>query len=84
MDYYDGLALARARDNIGAARIAMAIEALDAGSVEAWREAGGERLTRARAQILDMVEGGALSVSRVTVAANLLADAAPGRGALAA
>ena len=80
-DYYDGLALARGRDAIAAARIAMATAALKAADdterpVHAWLGRDSERIERARLQIADMVEGGPLSVSRLTVAANLLGDLA--------
>ena len=80
-DYYDGLALARARDAIARARIAMTVAALkrepDADApVHAWLKEDASRIDRARAQIADMVEGGTLSVSRMTVAANLLGDLA--------
>ena len=80
-DYYDGLALARARDAIARARIAMTVAALERepdadAPVHAWLKEDAPRIDRARAQIADMVEGGTLSVSRMTVAANLLGDLA--------
>ena len=78
-DYYDGLALARARDAIWRARVDMTVDALETGTdapVKAWVDADAARIERARAQIVDMVEGGPLTVSRMTVAASLLADLA--------
>ena len=50
-DYYDGMALSRASDTIGAARRGMAVAALTglrkaADPVAAWLEAGGERIGR--------------------------------------
>ena len=78
-DYYDGLALSRARDAIWRARVEMTVDALRTGAdepVRAWVADDAERIDRARAQIIDMVEGGALTVSRMTVAASLLSDLA--------
>ena len=76
-DYYDGLALARARDAISSARLHMAENALSSGgSVVDWLERGGARITRTRDQITDLVEAGTPTVSRMTVAASLLGDLA--------
>ncbi len=78
-DYYDGVALFRANDMIDAARRGIAIAVLDrygdAGDpVGEWIAAGGERVARTRERLLAMTEGGEISVSRLTVAAGLLAD----------
>lgn len=78
-DYYDGLALTRATDTIGAARRGMAVAALSgqgkaAHPVEAWLDAGGERIAKVRERLQALTEGSELSVSRLSVAAGLMAD----------
>ncbi len=78
-DYYDGLALARANDMIGTARRGIAIAALREASgssapVASWTERGGERVTRTRERLLALTESGELTVSRLSVAAGLMAD----------
>jgi glutamate dehydrogenase len=78
-DYYDGLALSRAIDMIGAARRGMAVSALvdhkDASDpAGAWLEAGGQRIARTRERLQALTEGGEISVSRLTVAAGMMTD----------
>src|SRR5690606_10365860 len=78
-DYYDGLALSRAVETINSARRAMAAAALKAhvrtsAPVESWIEAGGERVAKTRERLQALTEGGDLTVSRMTVAAGLMAD----------
>ncbi|MHB2267728.1 NAD-glutamate dehydrogenase [Aliihoeflea sp. PC F10.4] len=78
-DYYDGLAVARATDQINAARRGIAASALgafpkDAAPVDAWIEAGGARISRTRERLQSLTEGGDITVSRLTVAAGLMAD----------
>ena len=80
-DYYDGLALSRATDMIGAARRGIAISALQNHAksddpVASWLEAGGERIVRVRERLQALTEGGELSVSRLTVASGLMSDLA--------
>ncbi|MBO6539964.1 MAG: NAD-glutamate dehydrogenase [Rhizobiaceae bacterium] len=80
-DYYDGLALARASDMIATARRGIAVTALRGGKtdgtpVSAWSEAGGERVSRARERLLALTESGDITVSRLSVAAGLMADLA--------
>lgn len=80
-DYYDGLALSRANDMIGAARRGMTISVLAshrdaADPVAAWLEAGGHPLTRARERLQALTESGDISVSRLTVAAGIMTDLA--------
>ncbi len=80
-DYYDGLALSRANDMIGAARRGMAVSVLSGygnqeDPVAAWIDAGGQRLARARERLQALTEGGDISVSRLTVAAGIMADLA--------
>ncbi len=80
-DYYDGLALSRANDMIGAARRGMAVSALQTTSdndkpVASWLEAGGARVARARERLQALTEGSDLTVSRMSVASGLMADIA--------
>ncbi|MBD8894144.1 NAD-glutamate dehydrogenase [Roseibium litorale] len=72
-DYYDGLALDRARSILAAAHRGIAKEAIASGSFEAWlskHEHSVARTTRTVNEILD----GDLSVSKFSVAASLLAE----------
>ena len=78
-DYYEGMALSRAVDTIGAARRDMAVAALTGADgkgdpVAAWLEAGGERIARARERLVALTEGGDITVSRLTVASGLMSD----------
>jgi glutamate dehydrogenase len=78
-DYYDGLALSRANDMIGAARRGIAASALSSfgqapDPVAAWVDAGGQRIARARERLQALTEGGEITVSRLTVAAGLMSD----------
>ncbi|MCT7376470.1 NAD-glutamate dehydrogenase [Chelativorans salis] len=80
-DYYDGLALARAIDTIDAARRSITIAALrthrDADdSAAQWATDGGERVGRVRESLQALTDAGEITVSRLTVAAGLLADLA--------
>ncbi|MEP4243838.1 MAG: NAD-glutamate dehydrogenase [Nitratireductor sp.] len=79
VDYYDGLALSRATDMIGMARRGMAVAVLAAhGSaadpVAEWIVAGGPRVARARERLQALTEAGDISLSRLTVAAGMMAD----------
>jgi len=78
-DYYDGLALTRARDAIGDARRGIAVAALEAyprsfDPVAEWLEAGGETIARARDRLKALTETGDITVSRLSVAAGLMSD----------
>ena len=81
-DYFDGLAQNRALDNIYSARIAITNAALSiAGkkqtgreAASAWMEDNQLRITRVQDRIGDLTKSGGLTVSRLTVAAGLLAD----------
>jgi glutamate dehydrogenase len=80
-DYYEGMALSRAVDTIGAARRGMAVAALtDAAGksdpVAAWLDAGGERIAGTRERLQTLTEGGDITVSRLTVASGLMSDLA--------
>ncbi|MBO6758176.1 MAG: NAD-glutamate dehydrogenase [Roseibium sp.] len=72
-DYYDGLALDRARATLVAAHRDMCAQAIRAGNLDAWlsaHERTVERTTRSVGEILD----GDISVSKFSVAASLLAE----------
>ena len=81
-DYFDGLAQNRALDNIYAARIAITNAALAAAgpkksaraAAAEWHDANELRIGRVQDRIGDMTTSGGLTVSRLTVAAGLLAD----------
>ncbi|MCB1488657.1 MAG: NAD-glutamate dehydrogenase, partial [Bauldia sp.] len=75
-DYFDGLARERALEMLAAAHRQIAIQVIRAGGVEAWRTAHAAAIERS----LDIVSGAAdseeMTLSRITVVANLLADLA--------
>jgi glutamate dehydrogenase len=78
-DYYDGMALSRAGDTIGAARRGMAVAALTGfrktgDPVAAWLDAGGARIGTARERLQALTEGGEITVSRLSVASGLMSD----------
>jgi glutamate dehydrogenase len=78
-DYYDGLALTRATDGIGAARRDIAAAALQAypkaeQPVAEWLEAGGEAIERTRRRLQTLTETGDITVARLSVAAGLMTD----------
>jgi glutamate dehydrogenase len=78
-DYYDGLALTRATDMIGAARGGIAVSALSGfrnatDPVGAWLDAGGDRIARTRDRLQALTEGGDITVSRLSVASGLMSD----------
>jgi glutamate dehydrogenase len=80
-DYYEGMALSRAVDTIGAARRGIAAAALSSvgrkgDPVDAWLEAGGERVDKTRERLVALTEGSDISVSRLSVAAGLMSDLA--------
>jgi glutamate dehydrogenase len=81
-DYYDGLALARAAETIGAARRGIAVQALAADGtadpVAAWLAQAGERTARVRERLQALTEGGDLSVAKLSVAAGLMSDLTAG------
>jgi glutamate dehydrogenase len=79
-DYFDRLALDRARDSIGDAerRLAAAMVgngAIGAGAVEAWVAPRKEEVERIRLAIHEIASSG-LTLSKLTVAASLLGDLA--------
>src|SRR5690606_28463251 len=78
-DYDDGLAVGRRVETIDAARRGIVIAALSTygdtdDPVARWAEAGGARIARTRERLQSLTEGGEITVSRLTVAAGLMAD----------
>ena len=86
-DYYDGLARDRALETLARAQRLITIEALAAGGLDGWRTARESAVARTIAAVTALTEGEDLGISRLTVAANLLADlvrGGPATGRLAA
>jgi glutamate dehydrogenase len=77
-DYYDRLAVGRALSQLVAAQAAFAREAIrtGGGEVETWLAAEGARLDRIKGSLEDIAGEGALTVSRLLVAAGQLSDLA--------
>ena len=79
-DYFDGLAQQRALDTIHSARLAITTAALKgngadpSAAVESWVDANKVRIARVQDRIVELTDHGDLTVSRLTVAAGLLAD----------
>ena len=73
-DYYDGLARDRALETLARAHRLIAVEAVAAGGFDAWRTSRGAAVERSMAAVTALMEGEELTPSRLTVAANLLAD----------
>ena len=66
---------------IATARRGIAVSALQAGAkdgtaVATWIDTGGDRVSRARERLLALTESGEITVSRLSVAAGLMADLA--------
>ncbi len=72
-DYYDGLALDRARATLFSAHRDLAIAAIKAGSFSAWQEEHETEISRRHRAVTEIIEGG-LSVSKFSVAAGLLGE----------
>jgi len=88
-DYYDRLAVSRALTQLEDAMAALTRDALassPAGGTEAWLAGQGERLARIEPMLAAIAGDGPLTVSRLTVAASQLSDAAasPAPGATTA
>ena len=74
-DWFDTLALDQALATIHLARRQIARSVLaGGGDVDAWSRAKGPLVERSEAQIAAMLESGQLTISRLSVAANLLAE----------
>jgi glutamate dehydrogenase len=77
VDYYEGLALDRARGQLGDAHRSIAHLALGvAGGLQGWAETNGDDVDRALSQIADLTTADKMTVSRFAVAAGLIADLA--------
>ena len=81
-DYYDRMAVARARTQLEAAQAAFTRDAIRQGAAEAdtWLAEQGERLARVRSTLQEVVGEGTLTVSRLLVAAGQIGDVAAGQG----
>jgi glutamate dehydrogenase len=75
-DHYDRLAIAKALSQLAAAHAAFTREAIRAGGSEAWLVGRGDRLTRAQRLLTDAAGEGAITVSRLSVAAGVLRELA--------
>jgi glutamate dehydrogenase len=72
-DYYDGLALDRARATLASAHRAIAISAIQADGFAHWLEKKQIVVNRTTQAVTEILDGG-LSVSKFSVAASLLAE----------
>ena len=78
-DYYDALALDRALQSMHAARRAITIDMLKRkGGAEGWLSDQKVFVDRTREQMRGIIENDQVTVSRLTVAANILGDLARG------
>ncbi|MEM9676859.1 MAG: NAD-glutamate dehydrogenase [Pseudomonadota bacterium] len=76
-DYYDGLALNRALQSLHAARRDITHQAMETkGGFKGWLEQRHEPVNRTKNQMTGIIDQDNVSVSRLTVAANILADLA--------
>ncbi|WP_417687439.1 NAD-glutamate dehydrogenase [Roseibium sp.] len=74
-DYYDGLALDRARSILAAAHRSLTAQAIAAGSFADWLSTHEQAVSRTTRTVNEILEGD-LSVSKFSVAASLLAEVA--------
>ncbi|MCP4382706.1 MAG: NAD-glutamate dehydrogenase [Hyphomicrobiales bacterium] len=77
-DYYDGLARDRALETLSGAHRQLAVNLLAVGSLEGWEEANRVALDRGADIVASMVESMEMTLSRIIVVSNLLADIAGG------
>jgi glutamate dehydrogenase len=77
-DYFDGLARDRALETLVVAHRRIATAVVAAGGLEAWMEKRGAAASRTLETVAAAAEGGTMTLSRLTVAANLLSDLAGG------
>jgi glutamate dehydrogenase len=75
-DRYDRLAIAKALAQLEAAHAAFTREAIRAGGSEMWLAGRGDRLTQAQRLFTDAAGEGAITVSRLSVAAGALRELA--------
>ncbi|MBN9023762.1 MAG: NAD-glutamate dehydrogenase, partial [Rhizobiales bacterium] len=77
-DQYDGLARDRAVEMLAVAQRRITIDVIGAGGVEAWLDSKGSGARQAIEMASAVADGGALTLSRLTVVASRLADVAGG------
>ena len=80
-DYYEGLALQKARDSLETAHRELAQKVLangGGGDASAWEAAAGERVTATAEQVEKIVSDRRPRMAKVTVAASLLSELARG------
>ncbi|HET7716799.1 MAG TPA: hypothetical protein VFK86_14330, partial [Bauldia sp.] len=75
-DYYDGLARDRALETLAAAHRRIVVGVIGAGGFETWLETRGARAAATLETVAATADSDAITLSRLTVAANLLADIA--------
>ncbi|MFD0916701.1 NAD-glutamate dehydrogenase [Pseudahrensia aquimaris] len=76
-DYYDALALDRALQSLHRARRDIVVDILSTkGGMEEWRKSNSDGLNLTRSQMRGIVDHDKATVSRLTVAANILGDLA--------
>ena len=77
-DHYDGLARDRALETLAAAHRRIVVEVISAGSLDAWLAKRGATAASVLATVASTADSDGITLSRLTVAANLLADLAAG------
>ncbi len=75
-DYYDGLARDRAFETLAAAHRRIVVEVIAAGGLDAWLSKRGAMAASVLETVASTADGDAITLSRLTVAASLLADLA--------
>jgi glutamate dehydrogenase len=78
-DYYEGLALQKARDSLEAAHRDLARKVIANGhgsDITAWEQSGGERISATAEQVEKIISDRRPSMAKVTVAASLLSELA--------
>jgi glutamate dehydrogenase len=75
-DYYDGLARDRAFETLAAAHRRIVVEVIAAGGLDQWLSKRGAMAAAVLETVASTADGDAITLSRLTVAANLLADLA--------
>lgn len=74
-DYYDALALDRARQSLASVRRRLTIDILQhEGGLDAWKAERSAKVERVARAMADIIDGGALTVSKLSVAGGLLDD----------
>ncbi len=83
-DHYEVLAIARSLDEINAARREICRTALkkfgkETDPAKAWHDDDDMRIDRGQSRISELIDGGEITIPRLTVAAGMLGDLARGR-----